>query len=173
MKIVVISASPRKESKTQFAMRLAYEHAKASCPDTTFVNMAETPIDCYRGFGESYGEATTNAAKAITDADVWIIGTPIYNSFFSSALKNMFEYIDYKKTPGKVAGMAIVASGEIGFNDVQTMITQLLSYFRVVANPTAAYITADKLDANGVEEKSAERIKNMVDQTLALAKKLR
>ena len=38
-----------------------------------------------------------NAAKDIMEADVWLIGSPIYNSFFSSALKNLFEYVDYKK----------------------------------------------------------------------------
>lgn len=173
MKVVVLSASPRKEAKTQFAMRVAYEHAKASYPETTFINMAETPIDCYRGFGESYSEVTMNAAKAIMEADVWIIGTPIYNSFFSSALKNIFEYVDYKKTAGKVAGMAIVASGEIGFNNVQTLLTQLLSYFGVITNPTAVYLTADKLNADSVDEKCAMRIKEMVDKTLELATKIR
>lgn len=173
MKVVVLSASPRKESKTQYAMRVAYEHAKSSCPETTFINMSETQIDCYRGFGEQYGEATMNAAKLIMEADVWIIGTPIYNSFFSSALKNIFEYVDYKKTAGKVAGMAIVASGEIGFNNVQTLLTQLLSYFQVIANPAAVYMTADKLSADGVDDQYVSRLKDMVDQTLALATKTR
>jgi len=42
------------------------------------------------------------------ESDVWLIGTPIYNSFFSSALKNLFEYVDYKKTQGKVAELVIM-----------------------------------------------------------------
>ena len=46
------------------------------------------------------------------DADVWLIGTPVYNSFFSSALKNLFEYVNYKKTEGKVAGMVILGAGK-------------------------------------------------------------
>ena len=33
--------------------------------------------------------------------------------------------------------MAILAAGNIGFVDVQTVITQLLSYFRVITNPKA------------------------------------
>ena len=169
MKVVVISASPRKGAKTQHAMRVAYEHAAKAEPDTTFVNMAETQIDCYRGPGEQYGEATMKAAQAITDADVWIVGTPIYNSFFSSSLKNMFEYIDYKKTAGKTAGIAIVASGQIGFNNVQTMLTQLFSYFRVITNPTAVYLTADAIGEGGLGAEHEARIKAMVDETLALA----
>ncbi len=172
MKVVVISASPRKGARTQHVMRIAHEHASKSA-DTTFINMADGSIDCYRGPGEAYGEATMRAAAAITEADVWIIGTPIYNSFFSSALKNLFEYIDYKKTPGKVAGMTIVASGEIGFTDVQTLLTQLLSYFRVIANPKAVYVTADKISDSGPDAETTARVTEMVDDTIALASKTR
>ena len=82
-------------------------------------------------------------------ADIWLIGTPIYNSFFSSALKNLFEYVNYKKNEGKIAVMVIVASGNIGFIDVQTLITQLLSYFRVITNPKAVFLTTD-LISNGI-----------------------
>ena len=75
----------------------------------------------------------------LMDADVWLIGTPIYNSFFSSALKNLFEYVNYKKTEGKVGGMAILAAGQIGFIDVQTLLTQLLSYFKIITNPKSCF----------------------------------
>ena len=49
------------------------------------------------------------------EADVWLIGSPIYNSLFSSALKNLFEYVDYKKTEGKVAGMVIFSCWKYWF----------------------------------------------------------
>ena len=66
-------------------------------------------LNVSRGPDEDYNQATIDAANDIMDADVWLIGTPIYNSFFSSALKNLFEYVNYKKTEGKVAGMTIFA----------------------------------------------------------------
>ena len=61
---------------------------------------------------KNYNQATKMAAQDIMDADVWLIGSPIYNSFFSSAIKNFFEYVNYKETEGKVAGMAILAAGQ-------------------------------------------------------------
>ena len=111
--------------------------------DTKFINLSDGEIECYRGFDVEYNDATKNAARDIMEADVWLIGSPIYNSFFSSALKNLFEYVNYKKTEGKVAGMAILAAGNIGFVDVQTVITKLLSYFRVITNPKAVYLTTE------------------------------
>ena len=103
------------------------------------------------------------------DADVWLIGTPIYNSFFSAALKNLFEYVNYKQTEGKVAGLTILASSQIGFTDVQTMLTQLMSYFRVVTNPKAVFMTVDQIKDGTINEESKIRLKELVDETLLLA----
>ncbi|MGD8707843.1 MAG: NAD(P)H-dependent oxidoreductase, partial [Nitrosopumilaceae archaeon] len=95
---------------------------------------------------------------------------PIYNSFFSSALKNLFEYVNYKKTEGKVAGIVIMAAGNIGFIDVQTMITQLLSYYRVITNPKAVFLTTDSVSENSLTDESAKkRLREMVDETLRIA----
>ncbi len=173
MKVVVISGSPRKNAVTQVMMKYVYDYAKSKNQDTKLINLSDGQIECYRGYGEEYNDATNTAANDITDADVWIIGTPIYNSFFSAALKNLFEYINYKKTEGKVAGMAILASGNIGFTDVQTLVTQLLSYFRVVANPKAVFLTTEFVSENSVSDLDAQnRLKEMVDETLQIASKL-
>lgn len=174
MKVVVISGSPRKTANTQIVMRYVYEYTKSKNVETKLINLSEDDIECYKGYDIEYNDITNTAAKDIMDADVWIIGTPIYNSFFSSALKNLFEYVDYKKTAGKVAGMAILAAGNIGFTDVQTLVTQLLSYFRVVANPKAVYLTTEAVSNDSVSDEDAQsRLKEMVDETLEIASKLR
>ncbi len=173
MKVVVISASPRKNANTQLVMKHVFEYTKTKEVDVKFINLSEGQIECYRGPEEEYNEATKNATKDIIDADVWLIGSPIYNSFFSSALKNLFEYVNYKKTEGKVAGIMIMAAGNIGFIDVQTMITQLLSYFRVITNPKAVFLTTDSISNNVLSDDSAkERLKEMVVGTLKMASKL-
>ncbi len=173
MKIVVISGSPRKNANTQVIMKYVYDYAKSKNQDTKLINLSEGQIECYKGPDEEYNEATKTAAQDITDADVWLIGTPIYNSFFSSSLKNLFEYINYKKTVGKVAGITILAAGNIGFINVQTLVTQLLSYFRVITNPKAVFLTTESITKNLVSDVDAQnRLKEMVDETLKLAFKV-
>ena len=173
MKIVIISASPRKNANTQIVMKYIYEYTKLKNKEIKFINLSEGQIECYRGPDENYNEETRAAAQDLMDADVWLIGTPIYNSFFSSALKNLFEYVDYKKTAGKVAGMTILAAGNIGFIDVQTLLTQLLSYFRVITNPKAVFLTTEVIKENGISDSDAEnRLKELVDETLTIASKL-
>ncbi|KAG0512012.1 MAG: NADPH-dependent FMN reductase [Nitrosopumilaceae archaeon] len=173
MKVIVISASPRKTANTQVMMQFVYDYAKSKNEDTKFINLSKDKIDCYEGPDGNYTEITQQAAKNITEADVWLIGTPIYNSFFSSSLKNLFEYINYKKTEGKTAGLAIMASGNIGFIDVQTLLTQLMSYFRVLTNPKAVFMTINDLNDGKIsDENTKNRLKELVDGTLSIASKL-
>ena len=176
MKVVVISASPRKIGKTQTIMKYVAESILDNTyvypVEVKFINLSEGGIDYYTGDG-TFGNTTKQAIKDITEADVWIIGTPIYNSFFSSALKNLFEYIDYKKTAGKIAGLIIVASGNSGFTDVQTLLTQLMSYFNVITNPRAVFVTADTVD-NGeiINDGVKDRLRQLAEETLKLASKV-
>ncbi len=173
MKVIVISASPRKTANTQVMMQFVYDYAKSKNGDTKFINLSKDKIDCFEGPDGNYTEITQQAAKNITEADVWLIGTPIYNSFFSSSLKNLFEYINYKKTEGKTAGLAIMASGNIGFIDVQTLLTQLMSYFRVLTNPKAVFMTINDLNDGKIsDENTKNRLKELVDGTLSIASKL-
>ena len=174
MKVVIISGSPRKNANTQIIMKYVYDYTKSKNQDTKLINLSEGQIECYRGPDEEYNESTKNAANDIMNADVWLIGSPIYNSFFSSSLKNLFEYINYKKTVGKVAGITILASGNTGFINVQTLITQLLSYFRVITNPKAVFLTTESIKEDIVSDIDAQnRLKEMVDETLEMASKLR
>ena len=173
MKIVIISGSPRKAANTQILMKYVYEYTKTKNQDTKLINLSDGNIDCYKGFDEEYNEETKTAANDIMDADIWLIGTPIYNSFFSSALKNLFEYVNYKKTEGKVAGMVILGAGSISFVNVQTLVTQLLSYFRVITNPKAVFLTTESIKENSVlDEEAQTRLKEMVDGTLEMVSKL-
>ena len=173
MKVVVISASPRKNANTQVAMKHVFEYAKSKNQDTKFINLSEAQVEYYRGPDVEYNEATKTAANDVTDADVWLIGSPVYNSFFSSALKNLLEYIDYKKTPGKVAGIAILGEGNISFMNVQTLVTQLMSYFRVITNPKAVFLTTKSITETSLSDEDAKnRLEEMVDETLKMASKL-
>ena len=173
MKIVVISGSPRKNANTEVMMKYVFEYTKQKNTDTKFINLSEGGFEYYRGFLNQvdYNEKTLQAARDITEADIWLIGTPIYNSMFSAALKNMFEFINYKETGGKTAGLAILASGMIGFTDVQTLLTQLMSYFRVITNPTPVFMTADKIEDGQINSDEVKaRLNDLVDKTLTMAK---
>ena len=173
MKVVIISGSPRKDANTEVMMKHVFEYTKQQNADTKFINLSEDGFEYYRGFLNQvdYNEKTLQAARDITEADIWLVGTPIYNSMFSAALKNLFEFINYKETEGKTAGLAILGSGMIGFTDVQTLLTQLMSYFRVITNPTPVFMTADKIEDGRITSDDVKsRLNELVDKTLSMTK---
>ena len=173
MKVVIISGSPRKNANTEIMMKHVFEYTKQKNADTKFINLSEDGFEYYRGFLNQvdYNEKTLQAARDITEADIWLGGTPIYNSMFSAALKNLFEFINYKETEGKTAGLAILGSGMIGFTDVQTLLTQLMSYFRVITNPTPVFMTADKIEDGRITSDDVKsRLNELVDKTLSMTK---
>lgn len=66
-----------------------------------------------------------------------------------------------------------MASGNIGFIGVQTLITQLLSYFRVITNPKAVFLTVESISDKKLSDESAQkRLMEMVDETLKISFKL-
>ena len=59
----------------------------------------------------------------------------------------------------------------IGFTDVQTLLTQLMSYFRVITNPSPVFITADKIEDGKINSDDVKsRLNELVDKTLSMAK---
>jgi NAD(P)H-dependent FMN reductase len=173
MKVVIISGSPRKNGNTQIMMKYVLEYVKQKDADVKFINLAEDGFESYRGDPSeiNYNEKILQAARDVTEADVWLIGAPIYNSMFSSALKNLFEFISYKETEGKTAGLAIIAGGMIGFTDMQTLLTQLMSYFRVITNPIAVYVTAEKIEGDQIiSDEVISRLNELVDRTFSMVK---
>jgi NAD(P)H-dependent FMN reductase len=69
--------------------------------------------------------------------------------------------------------MIIVASGNSGFTDVQTLLTQLMSYFNIITNPRAVFVTADTVqDDHIINDDVKSRLKQLVDETLELARKV-
>ena len=78
-----------------------------------------------------------------------------------------------KKQQEKTAGLIVVASGNSGFTDVQTLLTQLMSYFNVITNPRAVFVTADTVkDDKIINEDVKSRLEQLVLETLTLARKV-
>ena len=89
MKVVVLSGSPRKNGNTQIMMKHVLEYVNQKGVEVKFINLAEDGFESFKGAANevNYNDKTLQAAKDITEADVWLVGIPVYNSMFSAALK--------------------------------------------------------------------------------------
>lgn len=173
MKILIICGSPRKNSLTRVLTDLAHSYAKEkyASAQIEYLDLGKYPVDNFRGFEEEYGQQTKNAIKLIEDSQVLIIGTPVYNGLLSSALKNLFEHINYKALEGHLAGFIIHGSGTISSLQVQGQLMALMTYFRVVSNPRAVFTSRNQhFDEKGnlTDEAVSKRIQKLVDESISM-----
>ncbi len=170
LKLLVICGSPRSYG-TKILTDIAYQHAKTRGVNVEYI---EDPlIDQFRGYDEEYSERTNQTIRLIRESDAYIIGTPVYNNMISSALKNLFEFIEHHEIEGRVAGFIIKGGGSRSLIHVHNQLTGLMNYFRVICNPKAVYATDQDLgEDNRPNENLASRIRELVDETIALAEHL-
>jgi len=176
MKILIISASPRKNSHSRVLADAAFNYLEKKKGDfkISMIDLYDTKVDVFRGFGEDYNEETDKVIEMLRDHDVFIISTPVYNASFSSVLKNIFEHSNYKALKGKTAGFIMNAGGGISFVNVYSDLNSLMNYFGVFSNPSSVNVLPKDFDKEMKleEETVKERIKDFVDSTIDIGKKL-
>lgn len=168
MKILIICGSPRKDSLTKVLTDIAHEYAK-DYGEVDYLDLSKTRINNFEGFEKDYDPVTKMTINMVKTADIFIIGSPVYNGLISSALKNLFEFVDYKALEGKKAGFIIKAGGNISFLQVQGQLQALMNYFRVLSNPRAVFVTDDDFDGKTLKNlRIKERLKKLIDETIKI-----
>ena len=167
MKTLIIQGSPRKKAYTKVLAQFAYNHAKTKCT-ADILDLSEADIEPFKGFEEKYSEKTNDAIKSVKSCDAYILCTPVYDSMISSALKNLFEHINYKEIVGKTAGFIIMASGKIAYLHVHSQLTTMMNYFGVSSNSEAVYASHEHFNEqmNLKDEAIKRRIQEVVDSTI-------
>lgn len=171
MKILVINGSPRKKSYSKVLSKFAFEciNEKHECD---FLDLSKGEVEIFRGFEEEYNEKSKKIITSLKDYDSFIICSPIYNGCFSSAIKNLFEFADYKVLGGKVAGFILMAGGKISFNGVQSQLNSLMNYFGIISNPKAVFVGPEAFGKkmNIKDKELKKRIDEMVQKIVDLVK---
>ena len=177
MKILIICGSLRKHSLTRTLTNLVFDYGrnKFSEYEVRYLDLGSHPVEQFRGFEENYGDRTKEAIALVASADVFIIGTPVYNGLLSSGIKNLFEHINYKALENKVAGFIIHSAGPISSLQVQGQLVAMMTYFRVFSNPRAVFTYRDQHFKEGVliDKGVEERLKRLAEETVGLREKLK
>jgi FMN reductase len=174
MKILIICGSRRKNSLTRKLTDIAFEHAKKNHKEVSYLDLGKADIDDFKGFEEKYSENTMKAVKLVEGSDVIIIGSPIYNGFLSSGVKNLFEFINYKALEGKVAGFILKSGTQASWRQAHEQLVALMNYFNVISNPRPVFASDEDFNEKGElnNDEVRKRIENLVDSTIDIKRKL-
>lgn len=105
-----------------------------------------------------------NTVKMMENADVFIIGSPVYDALLSSGIKNLFEFVNYKALEGRVAGFIVKSNNPGTHQQVRGHLVALTNYFNILSNPRPVFSVDDDFDENGnlKNEKIRESIIRLV-----------
>jgi FMN reductase len=164
---VGISGSPSRESKS----RRLVAHALTRCADagvaTRLIDLCELAADDLLGRARS--PAIGDALAAVGDAQIVIVGTPVYRASYSGLLKVFFDLFPMDALDGKVAIAIATGGGPAHQLVIDHALRPLLASVGAQVVATGIYATDAQFGNDGPQETITQRIDRAVGAALAIA----
>ena len=97
------------------------------------IDLRNYDVEFVRGVPfSSYNEDTQSVVNKLNDADIIIIGTPIYQASIPGVLKNLFDHLAPDCFKGKVVGVVTNGGSEKHFLVTEYQLKPILSYFKAI-----------------------------------------
>ncbi len=164
MKILVLSCSLHRRSRSRVLARLASERLAERGAGVTFLDLRDHPLPLCDG-GAPDAPALDSLKDAISGADAILLGAPIYNYDVNAAAKNMIELTSRAWTD-KIVSFVCAAGGKGSYMSVMALANSLMLDFRCLVLPRFVYVTGAAFDESLALEDAAvaERLDELCDE---------
>jgi len=141
MKIVGISGNISAPSRTRSLVEnIVNNAAQKAHTKYTLIDIAQFAPELGSTVTyDNFPKVLSDAYQAIAEADLIVIGTPVYKASYTGLLKNFFDLLDPKKLTGKVAILAATGGTDQHALVLEYQLRPLASFFGVTTAPTAIY----------------------------------
>lgn len=141
MKIVGISGNISTPSRTQSLVEnIVNNAAQKAHAKLTLIDIAKFAPELGSTVTyDNFPKVLSDAYQAIAEADLIVIGTPVYKASYTGLLKHFFDLLDPKKLTGKVAILAATGGTDQHALVLEYQLRPLASFFGVATAPTAIY----------------------------------
>jgi FMN reductase len=157
---LIVSGSLRSESRSRGMAYFLGDCYRSEGVAAQLIDLRSVPLPFCDG-EEAYDHHSVIAlAKAISEARVIIVATPIYNFDASAALKNLIE-LTGSSWEDKVVGFLCAAGGSMSYMSIMSFANSLMLDFRCLIIPRIVYATSEdftdgKLSSSGVQARIRE-----------------
>ncbi len=141
MKIVGISGNISAPSRTRSLVEnIVNNAAQKAHTKYTLIDIAQFAPELGSTVTyDNFPQVLSDAYQAIAEADLIVIGTPVYKASYTGLLKHFFDLLDPKKLAGKVAILAATGGTDQHALVLEYQLRPLASFFGVATAPTAIY----------------------------------
>jgi len=169
-KIVGVSGSLSHLSRTLALVEVIL--GKVSNSSHSKVNLINVADIKDLGNTRSYEQLPKEVAEAheiLADADLIVIGTPVYKGSYTGLLKHFFDLLDPAKLEGKIAILVATGGSDQHALVLEHQLRPLMTFFGVVTVPTAVYARDnDFIDYQLINKPILSRIDQAVNQAYGL-----
>ncbi|MFZ4452762.1 NADPH-dependent FMN reductase [Salibacterium aidingense] len=116
----------------------------------------------------AYSGDTRIVIDKITEADCYIIATPIFQASIPGTLKNLFDLLPVDAMKHKVVSFIATSGTYQHYLVVENQLKPILSYFKSYTTPSFVYIHRDHFDTNNniIDEEILNRLQRFIKETL-------
>ncbi|QEN86445.1 FMN reductase [Labrys sp. KNU-23] len=139
MKIVGISGSVRRPSRTTALVQNILD----GLGDLGAVRLLELVDEAPHLFSaltaEALSDRAANVVQLVENADLLVVGSPVYRASYTGALKHLFDLVDYRALRG--TPVVLAATGGTSLHGLMTehQLRPLFGFFGARTIPTAVY----------------------------------
>ena len=111
--------------------------------------------------------------RAVEEADLLVVGTPVYRASYTGALKHLFDLVHHDALAGKPVVLAATGANSLHGLVTEHQLRPLLSFFRALTVPTAVYATeADFAGEEVIGLAVTERVAQAAHEAAELARRI-
>ena len=121
LRVLGVSGSLRRQSRSAIALQLLLDAAEQSGAEARMLDLREVELPMYRPDRDAPSEAQKNILADVEWADAFVLATPDYHGSMSGAMKNFLDY-HWEELAGKLFAY-ICSSHEKGLTVMDQMRT--------------------------------------------------
>ncbi|MEH7343908.1 NAD(P)H-dependent oxidoreductase [Bacillus sp. JJ1532] len=143
--------------------------------DTELLDLRNYEVEfCDGRKPELYNNDTKIVVKAVSEADFYLIGFPIFNGSFPAPLKNIFDLLPPSVFRHKVMGFAANGGTYQHYLVIENQLRPIAGYYRCYVAPSYVYVNHSHFNDKNeiVDEDILYRIKELANELVMMQKAL-
>jgi FMN reductase len=148
LSIIGVSGSVTRPSRTTALVQAVLDRIEArSGLETRLIELVDSAPHLFKALTRDKlaGEARA-LVEAVEQADLLVIGTPVYRASYTGALKHLFDLVSHEALLGKPVILAATGGSHLHGLVTEHQLRPLLSFFGALTVPTAIYATEADFD---------------------------
>lgn len=164
--------------KTAILVQQVLYEVKKNHPDTEVQMLDLRSFDlqfCDGRDSSAYNEDTKKVVEAVSQADFYLIGFPIYNGSMPAPLKNVFDLVPPSVFRHKVMGFVANGGTYQHYLVIENQVKPIAGYLRAYVAPSYVYANTDHFNSENqiVDTEVLERIRNLADELVHMQQGLK